>query len=159
MMDVFASPGDPLFYLHHTYLDKIWWQWQSQNLSFRLTEVSGANQGTFFFPPAGNGSFPIGPPNGTIPGGPNGTFPPFLPPPSGNSSECKPFGGFPGLPGGPGGFPGFPPPQDGPWEKIDGDPANVTTLGHVLNVEGSIPNVTIQDVMDIQGETLCYEYI
>ncbi|PVH93785.1 Di-copper centre-containing protein [Periconia macrospinosa] len=143
MMNVFSSPGDPLFYLHHAYLDRIWWQWQSKNLSSRLTEVTGRNQGGFFFPVSSNG---------TILG-------PFS---RGDISGCDPFPGFPGGPGGPGGFPGFPgfpPPQNGPWVKIDGDPANITTLGHVINVEGSIPNVTIKDVMNIQGDVLCYEYI
>ncbi|KAI0130350.1 amino acid transporter [Xylariales sp. AK1849] len=43
MLDVVASPGDPLFYLHHTYLDRVWWQWQQQNLSARLTDMSGRN--------------------------------------------------------------------------------------------------------------------
>ena len=31
---------DPVFYLHHTQLDRIWWQWQSANPS-RLTEYNG----------------------------------------------------------------------------------------------------------------------
>ncbi|KAH8657816.1 hypothetical protein BX600DRAFT_514367 [Xylariales sp. PMI_506] len=43
MLDVVASPGDPIFYLHHTYLDRVWWQWQQQNLSARLTDMSGQN--------------------------------------------------------------------------------------------------------------------
>ena len=36
-----SSPGDPLFYLHHAYIDKLWWEWQSRNLSTRLTDISG----------------------------------------------------------------------------------------------------------------------
>ena len=32
---------DPLFYLHHANLDRIWWMWQQQNLNKRLYEVSG----------------------------------------------------------------------------------------------------------------------
>ncbi len=43
MLDVSLSPGDPVFWLHHTYLDKLWWQWQSLNLSSRLTDISGPN--------------------------------------------------------------------------------------------------------------------
>ncbi|KAK9784031.1 putative Tyrosinase copper-binding domain-containing protein [Seiridium cardinale] len=43
MLDVVASPGDPLFFLHHTYLDRVWWQWQEQNLTTRLTDMSGRN--------------------------------------------------------------------------------------------------------------------
>lgn len=41
----------------------------------------------------------------------------------------------------------------------DGDPGTETTLGHVLNMYGNGPNVTIGEVMDIQGDYLCYEYI
>jgi tyrosinase len=43
MLDVAGSPGDPLFFLHHTYLDRIWWQWQQANLSSRLTDMDGRN--------------------------------------------------------------------------------------------------------------------
>ncbi|PGH26524.1 hypothetical protein AJ80_01838 [Polytolypa hystricis UAMH7299] len=28
MLDPIASPGDPLLYLYHTWLDKVWWDWQ-----------------------------------------------------------------------------------------------------------------------------------
>lgn len=40
LYDQSASPGDPVFFLHHTNLDRLWWEWQSQNAS-RLTEMSG----------------------------------------------------------------------------------------------------------------------
>lgn len=33
---------DPIFYLHHTYLDKLFWEWQ-QNGVGRLTAVGGPN--------------------------------------------------------------------------------------------------------------------
>ncbi|KAF4819633.1 Tyrosinase-like protein orsC [Colletotrichum siamense] len=26
--DVFTSPGDPAFYLHHSMIDRVWWMWQ-----------------------------------------------------------------------------------------------------------------------------------
>lgn len=29
MMDVFSSPNDPLFWLHHCQMDRIWALWQS----------------------------------------------------------------------------------------------------------------------------------
>lgn len=32
---------DPLFYLHHANLDRIWWQWQQKNPAKRLKEISG----------------------------------------------------------------------------------------------------------------------
>ncbi|KAJ0125370.1 mino acid transporter [Diaporthe amygdali] len=43
MFDVTLSPGDPLFYLHHTFLDYLWWQWQAVDLSTRLTDMTGRN--------------------------------------------------------------------------------------------------------------------
>ncbi|KAI1339821.1 amino acid transporter [Xylariaceae sp. FL0016] len=43
MLDVVASPGEPLFFLHHTYLDRVWWQWQQDDLSTRLTDMGGRN--------------------------------------------------------------------------------------------------------------------
>ncbi|KAK1704985.1 hypothetical protein BDP67DRAFT_570494 [Colletotrichum lupini] len=36
-----ASPGDPIFFLHHANLDRLWWDWQLANLSSRLTDMSG----------------------------------------------------------------------------------------------------------------------
>jgi tyrosinase len=41
----------------------------------------------------------------------------------------------------------------------DGDPGTTTTLGHVLNMYGNSANKTIGDVLDIQGNFLCYEYV
>ncbi|KAH7007804.1 hypothetical protein B0J12DRAFT_714999 [Macrophomina phaseolina] len=41
LTDVWASPGDPLFFLHHANIDRLWWSWQSKNLSTRLTDISG----------------------------------------------------------------------------------------------------------------------
>lgn len=43
MLDVAASPGEPIFFMHHTYLDRVWWQWQQKNLTSRLTDMSGRN--------------------------------------------------------------------------------------------------------------------
>ncbi|KAH8727573.1 hypothetical protein GQ44DRAFT_725108 [Phaeosphaeriaceae sp. PMI808] len=43
MIDPIASPGDPLFYLHHTWLDKMWADWQLKGLPGRLTEMGGEN--------------------------------------------------------------------------------------------------------------------
>ncbi|KAJ7176749.1 tyrosinase [Mycena filopes] len=41
MADNFSSPGDPIFYLHHAFLDKLWWQWVGMNFSSRIEEISG----------------------------------------------------------------------------------------------------------------------
>jgi tyrosinase len=32
---------DPLFYLHHAFLDRVWWQWQQRDLPARLRDIAG----------------------------------------------------------------------------------------------------------------------
>jgi len=39
-----SSPGDPLFYLHHAQLDRVWWMWQLLNPWKRLTEMGGTTE-------------------------------------------------------------------------------------------------------------------
>ncbi|KAJ7217120.1 tyrosinase [Mycena pura] len=41
MGDRYSSPGDPLFYLHHAFLDKLWWDWVGINVSSRQEDISG----------------------------------------------------------------------------------------------------------------------
>lgn len=41
MWNPYSSPGDPLFYLHHAWLDKLWWDWQSRNLGVRVLDITG----------------------------------------------------------------------------------------------------------------------
>ncbi|ESK91284.1 tyrosinase central domain-containing protein [Moniliophthora roreri MCA 2997] len=41
MSDRYASPGDPIFYLHHANVDRLWWKWQSAKLQQRLYAISG----------------------------------------------------------------------------------------------------------------------
>ncbi|KAI3392966.1 hypothetical protein diail_4914, partial [Diaporthe ilicicola] len=43
MLDISVSPGDPLFFLHHANLDRLWWEWQQVNLTSRLTDMTGRN--------------------------------------------------------------------------------------------------------------------
>lgn len=45
MDDVSLSPGDPMFFLHHTNLDRLWWEWQAANTS-RVTQMGGQNVAT-----------------------------------------------------------------------------------------------------------------
>lgn len=33
---VYTSPGDPLFYLHHAQIDRVWWLWQLLDPSTRM---------------------------------------------------------------------------------------------------------------------------
>ncbi|EFQ35939.1 hypothetical protein CGRA01v4_06143 [Colletotrichum graminicola] len=47
MDDVSLSPADPLFFMHHTNLDRLWWVWQSKNTS-RLTDMGGPNVASGF---------------------------------------------------------------------------------------------------------------
>ncbi|GFF29867.1 tyrosinase [Aspergillus udagawae] len=48
--DVFVSPGDPAFWLHHGMIDRVWWIWQTLDLKNRLYAISGT--GTFMNLPA-----------------------------------------------------------------------------------------------------------
>ncbi|MCJ1469438.1 hypothetical protein MMC07_008071 [Pseudocyphellaria aurata] len=41
MSDFFSSPGDPLFYLHHAQVDRIWTRWQQLDLTTRQYALSG----------------------------------------------------------------------------------------------------------------------
>jgi len=43
--DFFVSPGDPLFYLHHGMIDKVWWIWQllDQETRTGAQGISGTN--------------------------------------------------------------------------------------------------------------------
>ncbi|KAI5778768.1 hypothetical protein EDC01DRAFT_673260 [Geopyxis carbonaria] len=40
--DLFVSPSDPVFYLHHANMDRLWRVWQKADLKNRLYEVSGS---------------------------------------------------------------------------------------------------------------------
>ncbi|KAF9054157.1 hypothetical protein BJ165DRAFT_1337324 [Panaeolus papilionaceus] len=41
MSNFYSSPGDPLFYLHHGYLDYIWWKWQTADVQNRMYQIKG----------------------------------------------------------------------------------------------------------------------
>ena len=158
MPNPISSPADPIFYLHHTYLDKVWADWQSIDPSSRLYDIGGTNEQNpccvlcqesyISAPPDPRSKLPYPPWE-------NGTF----------VLEILPNGNtmFPGLPGGL-------PEQDGcvkgvntwvpfPFPKPRGDPGKITTLGHELSVLGILGNVTIEEVMDIGNALLCYEYV
>lgn len=46
--DVSTSPGEPLFFLHHSNIDRTWWTWQMQDVATRA-EGSTAVNGTRTF--------------------------------------------------------------------------------------------------------------
>ncbi|KAI5790277.1 hypothetical protein EDC01DRAFT_616541, partial [Geopyxis carbonaria] len=57
--DVYIGSVDPLFYLHHTNLDRIWWEWQQKDPKKRLKEVSGPlRPGPERYPGADYSQFP-----------------------------------------------------------------------------------------------------
>lgn len=106
MLQLTAAPGDPLFFLHHAYLDRVWWQWQQRDLPARLHDMGGNNI----------------PDTATL--------------------------ALAGL--------GYP---SAALTNYDGDPGNVTTLNHTLWMAGIVPNMTVDDVMNLRGEVICADYI
>ncbi|KAH9477002.1 N-acetyl-6-hydroxytryptophan oxidase ivoB [Psilocybe cubensis] len=59
MSNQYSSGSDPLFYLHHANLDRIWWNWQQHDPSNRLYQIGGHT--SFGAPPFTNVSldFPL----------------------------------------------------------------------------------------------------
>ncbi|GAQ46949.1 hypothetical protein AtubIFM55763_009071 [Aspergillus tubingensis] len=43
MLDPIDSCNDPLIFMHHAYLDKLWWEWQMANYPHRLYDKGGNN--------------------------------------------------------------------------------------------------------------------
>ena len=44
MRDVAVSPSDPIFYMHHAMLDRMWAIWQGQDLETRTADVGNAKE-------------------------------------------------------------------------------------------------------------------
>ncbi|KAK3314850.1 hypothetical protein B0H66DRAFT_563793 [Apodospora peruviana] len=53
--DLFTSPGDPVFYLHHAQIDRTWWIWQNQKPAERTNAIGGPVS-LFDPPPVANGT-------------------------------------------------------------------------------------------------------
>ncbi|KAK6080982.1 tyrosinase central domain protein [Seiridium cupressi] len=51
--DFFNSPNDPMFWLHHSQIDRTWWIWQNQNPADRAFDIAGTNT-VFDTPPSAN---------------------------------------------------------------------------------------------------------
>ncbi|KAK0462548.1 uncharacterized protein EV420DRAFT_1525493 [Desarmillaria tabescens] len=45
MTDIQTAPNDPLFWLHHSYIDYLWWKWQGNNET-RIYDPEGAGYET-----------------------------------------------------------------------------------------------------------------
>lgn len=41
MSDLFTSVNDPIFFLHHANVDRMWWLWQTMDLPKRLKDIKG----------------------------------------------------------------------------------------------------------------------
>ncbi|KAI9710947.1 MAG: hypothetical protein M1820_002384 [Bogoriella megaspora] len=41
----FTAPYDPVFYLHHCQLDRLWWLWQQRDIQARLNDYGGGVRG------------------------------------------------------------------------------------------------------------------
>ncbi|TVY86681.1 Tyrosinase-like protein, partial [Lachnellula willkommii] len=46
MSNAASSPNDPVFFLHHGFVDRNWWAWQNVNQSVRQYELGGYNTQT-----------------------------------------------------------------------------------------------------------------
>lgn len=46
MRDPLASPCDPLFFIHHAWIDKLWFDWQNVNPKKRMYDIGGPNAQT-----------------------------------------------------------------------------------------------------------------
>lgn len=46
--DVYVSPGEPFFWLHHTQLDRHWWMW-TMYIESKVKKRTSMYEGTSFF--------------------------------------------------------------------------------------------------------------
>ncbi|KAK0453056.1 Di-copper centre-containing protein [Armillaria borealis] len=52
MVNPISSPDDPIFFMHHGYLDYVWWKWQGRN-DTRIHDLEGAGNETQAEPATG----------------------------------------------------------------------------------------------------------
>jgi tyrosinase len=119
--DSITSPGDPLFIMHHGFVDKMWSDWQALDPSNRLFAIDGLNAQD---PDIGFSEFP------------------------GDMEAESAMWGHPSEEM----LAVTPDPEAG-------DGGKMITLGHIMSSLGVVPDATVEDVMDIQGGYLCYEYV
>jgi len=141
MVDAIASPGDPLFYMHHAFLDKVWADWQDQNPFVRYLEVGGNNHVNLTHP------FYLGYPVDFEGLGITAPLPRPVPTYNGTNGEAILGAVF-----------GQERPADVPSPQVYGDNGNTTTLFHVLHSYGLLPDAIILDIMVTRSPYLCYQY-
>ena len=76
MSNAISSPGDPIFFMRHAWLDRLWAQWQAQDPGARFKAMGGNNRANFTAGGAGGppGGLDRGPPGDH--GGPGAGVPP-----------------------------------------------------------------------------------
>lgn len=148
MGNTLLSPGDPLFFLHHGFIDREWHKWQvADPTGKRLREIGGPN-----LPPVGGGAPPPPPTAGN--GTAVGAGPTVIT--NGNLTCSPPLGGTNNASVGHGaGKPHIKALVD--WFG-DGN-GTETTLRHTLWSAGILPNATVAEVMDLRGTVVCAEYV
>ena len=81
MMNPISSPGDPIFFMHHAWLDRLWAKWQAEDPA-RLQDMGGNNKAnrSMGMPQGQNPFGPGGPSGGPDDGMPGGMpMPGFVP--------------------------------------------------------------------------------
>jgi tyrosinase len=58
MLDVVGSPQEPLFFLHHSNLDRLWWLWQEAEPETRTYAIGGRNVPTDEYLAQNNFTYP-----------------------------------------------------------------------------------------------------
>lgn len=106
MKDPIDSCNDPLFFLHHAYLDKLWWEWQLADYPARLFDMSGNNTASDSILAIADLQQP--------------------------GSEVLDY---------------------------NGDNGTTTTLHHNLWMNSLVANTTVGEIMQLNGSTICAEYV
>jgi len=151
MVNTKLSPGDPIFFLHHAWLDRLWWTWQSQDPANRLNEIGGDNIPASTLPPFLSGQ--------------NSSFTPtidtacLLKLGAGNSTNATNSTEYARsvVQARQTAF-GAPKPNPALTNYFN-DGGGTVTLKHTLWSVNLLPNATIADIMDVGGPFLCTEYL
>lgn len=128
-LSILTGTIDPIFYLHHTWLDKVWWDWQKRDPVRRLKDISGRKVG-----------FSTGPGGQLPPGFPE--FPGGVLPPDFDFADLLDFTG---------------PPTWTPRPEVVADPVKLDDTLNMFKVIGNLTVRDVMDIKG--GSPLCYEYV